>query len=121
MTATQYLGENKDLVGNAKKHRSALNEYTVGIARAILLLGRILFNQGTDENDNIQLTNKDGFLVSDEELQDQYRQDFQAGLMSKTTYLMKARGMTEEQAKQELEKVRQENPSIDDLLGTKNE
>ena len=121
VTATQYLGENKDLVGNAKKHRSALNEYTVGIARAILLLGRILFNQGTDENDNIQLTNKDGFLVSDEELQDQYRQDFQAGLMSKTTYLMKARGMTEEQAKQELEKVRQENPSIDDLLGTKNE
>lgn len=120
VTATQYLGENKDLVGNAKKHRSALNEYTVGIARAILLLGRILFNQGTDENDNIQLTNKDGFLVSDEELQEQYRQDFQAGLMSKTTYLMKARGMTEEQAKQELEKVRQENPSIDDLLGTRN-
>lgn len=121
VTATQYLGENKDLVGNAKKHRSALNEYTVGIARAILLLGRILFNQGTDENDNIQLTNKDGFLVSDEELQEQYRQDFQAGLMSKTTYLMKARGMTEKQAKQELEKVRQENPSIDDLLGTKTE
>lgn len=121
VTATQYLGENKDLVGNAKKHRSALNEYTVGIARAILLLGRILFNQATDENDNIQLTNKDGFLVSDEELQEQYRQDFQAGLMSKTTYLMKARGMTEEQAKQELEKVKQENPSIDDLLGTRGE
>ena len=117
ITATQYLGENKDLVGNAKKHRRSLNSYTVGIARAILLLGRILFNEKTDENDNIQLTNKDGFLISDEELQEQYRQDFQAGLMSKKTYLMKARGMTEEQALKELEEVQKDNPSLESLIG----
>lgn len=121
VTATQYIGENQDLVSNAKKHRKALNDYTVGIARAILLLGRILFNQEVDENDNIQLTNKDGFLISDEELQEQYRQDFQAGLMSKVTYLMKARGMTEEQATAEIEKVNKDNPKIDDLLGINNE
>jgi len=117
ITATQYLGENKDLVGNAKKHRRSLNSYTVGIARAILLLGRILFNEKTDENDNIQLTNKDGFLISDEELQEQYRQDFQAGLMSKKTYLMKARGMTEEQELKELEEVQKDNPSLESLIG----
>ena len=117
ITATQYLGENKDLVGNAKKHRRSLNSYTVGIARAILLLGRILFNEKTDENDNIQLTNKDGFLIGDEELQEQYRQDFQAGLMSKKTYLMKARGMTEEQALKELEEVQKDNPSLESLIG----
>lgn len=117
ITATQYLGENKDLVGNAKKHRRALNSYTVGIARAILLLGRILFNENTDENDEIQLTNKDGFLVSDEELQEQYRQDFKDGLMSKKTYLMKARGMTEEQAIKELEEVKKDNPTLESLIG----
>lgn len=117
VTATQYLGENKDLVGNAKKHRRALNSYTVGIARAILLLGRILFNENTDENDEIQLTNKDGFLVSDEELQEQYRQDFKDGLMSKKTYLMKARGMTEEQAIKELEEVQKDNPTLESLIG----
>ena len=120
VTATQYVGENQDLVANAKKHRNALNDYTVGIARAILLLGRILFNAGTDENDEIELTNKDGFLVDDETLQEQYRQDFQAGLMSKVTYLMKARGMTEEQAIKEIELANQDNPSIDDILGTRN-
>ena len=117
VTATQYIGENQDLVSNAKKHRSALNDYTVGIARAILLLGRLLFSANTDENDEIQLTNKDGFLISDEELQEQYRQDFQAGLMSKLTYLMKARGMTKEQATQELALVREDNPSVKDLIG----
>jgi A118 family predicted phage portal protein len=121
VTATQYLGENKDLVGNAKKHRKALNDYTVGIARAILLLGRILFRESVDENDNIQLTNKDGFLVSDEELQQQYREDFRAGLMSKVTYLMKARGMSEEQAQKEIEKANNDNPQYKDMFGSKNE
>ena len=117
VTATQYVGDNQDLVSNAKKHRKALNEYTVGIARAILLLGRILFNQETNEEDDIELTNKDGFLVDDETLQEQYRQDFKDGLMSKKTYLMKARGMSEADAIAELELVREQNPSINDILG----
>lgn len=116
VTATQYLGENKDLVGNAKKHRSALNEYCVGLARSILLLGRLVFGEQLNENDEMDLIDKDGFLVSDEELQEQYRQDFQAGLMSKLTYLMKARGMTEEQAKNELELAREDNPQLKDLI-----
>lgn len=105
VTATQYIGENKDLVSNAKKHRNAVNEYAVGIARAILFIGRMLFNEPVTEEDEIVLTDKDGFLISDEELQDRYRQDFQAGLMSKKSYLMKARGMSEEQAIKEIEEA----------------
>ena len=121
VTATQYIGENQDLVSNAKKHRNALNNYTVGISRAVLLLGRILFNAGTDENDEITLTNKDGFLVDDETLQQQYREDFKSGLMSKVTYLMKARGMTKEQAEEEIRLANEDNPQVKDILGTKNE
>lgn len=117
VTATQYLGENKDLVGNAKKHRNALNEYTVGIAKSILLLGRILFGEEVNEDDEIELTDKDTFLVSDEELNEQYRQDFNMGVMSKTTYLMKARGMSEVQAKEELERIKNDNPSVESLIG----
>lgn len=117
VTATQYVGENQDLVQNAKKHRNALNEYTVGIARSILLLGKLLYGYNLDENDVIELTNKDGFLVSDEDLQNQYRQDLNSGLMSKLTYLMKARGMTLEQAQQELALAREDNPQLSDLIG----
>ena len=117
VTATQYVGENQDLVQNAKKHRNALNEYTVGIARTVLLLGKLLFSLNLDENDTISLTNKDGFLVSDEELQEQYRQDLNQGLMSKVTYLMKARGMTLEQAQQELALAKEDNPQLSDLIG----
>lgn len=117
VTATQYIGENKDLVSNAKKHRSALNEYTVGIAKSILFIGREVFNQGVTEEDEINLTDKDGFLISDEELQDRYRQDFSNGLMSKLSYLMKARGMSEEMAKKELEQIMQDNQRVQDLIG----
>lgn len=118
VTATQYIGENKDLVSNAKKHRNAVNEYTQGIAKAILFLGRTLFKQPVTEEDEITLTDKDGFLISDEELQDRYRQDFQAGLMSKKSYLMKARGMSEEQALKEIEEANKDNPSVEDIIGS---
>lgn len=121
VTATQYLGENKDLVGNAKKHRTAVNDYTEALAKGVLLLGRILFGQNVTEEDTITLTDKDGFLISDEELQDRYRQDLQAGLISKKTYLMKARGMSEEQAIKELEEVAKDNPTVDQLIGGSNE
>lgn len=120
VTATQYLGENRDLVSNAKKHRAAVNEYTQGIARAILLLGRILFNENVTEEDEITLTDKDGFLVSDEEMQDRFRQDFKDGLMSKKKYLMKARGMSEEQAIKELEEVNAEMPTVEQIIGANN-
>ena len=115
VTATQYIGENRDLVSNAKKHRSAVNEYVVGIARAIL------FNQPVDETDKIELTDKDGFLISDEELQDRYRQDYEAGLMSKKKYLMKARGMTEEMALKEIEEAKEDNPTVEQIIGGNNE
>lgn len=121
VTATQYIGENKDLVSNAKKHRSAVNEYVVGIAKAILFLGRTLFKQPVTEEDEINLTDKDGFLISDEELQDRYRQDFQAGLMSKKSYLMKARGMSEEQALKEIADANADNPTVEQIIGANNE
>ena len=117
VTATQYIGENKDLVSNAKKHRSAVNEYVVGIAKAILFIGRTLFNEPVTEEDEINLTDKDGFLISDEELQERYRQDYQAGLMSKKKYLMKARGMSEEQALQEIEEAKKDNPTVEQIIG----
>lgn len=110
VTATQAILDNKDLVGNAKKHRSSVNKYTTGIVRAILLLGRLLFNEkGLDENDDINLVDKDGFLISEEDLKEQYMQEINAGLRTKASYLMKFYGLTEEQAKEELNKINEED------------
>ena len=80
VTATQAILDNKDLVGNAKKHRSALNKYTVGIVRSILMIGRLFFNENVDENDTINLVDKDGFLNSEEDQKEQYMTEIAAGL-----------------------------------------
>ena len=117
VTATQYIGENKDLVSNAKKNRSAVNQYLVGIAKAVLFIGRTLFKENVTEEDEINITDKDGFLISDEELQDRYRQDFKDGLMSKKKYLMKARGMSEEQAIKEIAEANEDNPTVEQIIG----
>lgn len=109
VTATQALLDNKDLVGNAKKHRSALNDYTVGIVRSILMVGRLFFNENVDENDNINLIDKDGFMVSEEEQKEEYRNEISIGLRSKIGYLMKFYGMSEEEARNELALINEED------------
>ena len=99
VTATQAILDNKDLVGNAKKHRSALNKYTVGIVRSILMIGRLFFNENVDENDIINLVDKDGFLNSEEDQKEEYMTEIAAGLRQPWEYRVKFFGEDEETAK----------------------
>lgn len=109
MTATQAILDNKDLVGNAKKHREAVNDYTVGICKAILLLGKILFGEDVIPDDEIKLVDKDGFMQSEEDQKEDFRNEISMGLRSKTSYLMKFYGMSEEEAQKELELINSED------------
>lgn len=99
VTATQAILDNKDLVGNAKKHRSALNKYTVGIVRSILMIGRLFFNENVDENDTINLVDKDGFLNSEEDQKEEYMTEIAAGLRQPWEYRVKFFGEDEETAR----------------------
>ena len=99
VTATQAILDNKDLVGNAKKHRSALNKYTIGIVRSILMIGRLFFNENVDENDIINLVDKDGFLNSEEDQKEEYMTEIAAGLRQPWEYRVKFFGEDEETAK----------------------
>lgn len=121
VTATQAILDNKDLVGNAKKHRSALNKYVVGIVRSILMVGRLFFNENVNENDTINLIDKDGFLNSEEDQKEEYRNEISMGLRSKAGYLMKFYGMGEEEAKKELALINEEDNLTSDNLGDENE
>lgn len=109
VTATQYLGERQDLTINAKAYRKNIDEFVKNICRGALLLGRILFKQNVNENDKIEIENTDGFLISTEDLKEQYMQEISAGLRSKISYLMKFNGYSEEEAKQELARINEED------------
>jgi A118 family predicted phage portal protein len=109
VTATQYAGDRQDLMKNAKKYRDNINEFVGGILKASLLLGRLVLKKNVTEDCIITVTNRDGLLVSDEEIKEQYRQEFNMGLISKITYLMKINNWTEDEAKEELAKIDEEN------------
>ena len=109
VTATQYAGDRQDLMKNAKKYRDNINKFISGIIKASLLLGRLVLHEKVTEDCNVEVTNRDGVLVSDEEIKEQYRQEYNMGLISKVTYLMKINNWTEEEALAELQKIEDEN------------
>ena len=109
VTATQYAGDRQDLMKNAKKYRDNVNSYIAGILKASLLLGRLVMKEKVTEDCVITVTNKDGLLVTDEEIKEQYRQEYNMGLISKITYLMKINNWTEDEAREELAKIDEEN------------
>jgi len=109
VTATQYAGDRQDLMKNAKKYRDNINEFISGIIKASLLLGRLVLKEKVTEECDVEVTNRDGLLVSDEEIKEQYRQEYNMGLISKVTYLMKINNWTEDEAKEELARIDEEN------------
>ena len=66
-------------------------------------------NEKVTEDCVVSVTNRDGLLVSDEEIKEQYRQEYNMGLISKITYLMKINNWTEEEAKEELARIEEED------------
>lgn len=109
VTATQYAGDRQDLMKNAKKYRDNINEFISGIIKASLLLGRLVLKEKVTEDCDVEVTNRDGLLVSDEEIKEQYRQEYNMGLISKVTYLMKINNWTEDEAREELARIDEEN------------
>ena len=99
VTATQVMMDRNDLVNNAKKYRENVDEFVTNICRGILLLGRILFKENVNEYDNIKVETQDGFLISTEDLKEQYIQEIAAGLRQPWEYRVKFFGETEEVAK----------------------
>ena len=108
VTATQYMGDRQDLVKNAKKYRNNLDCFIADIVKAGLLLGRTIFGENVTEECEVQVVNKDGILVSDEEVKQNYLEEISVGLRSKTSYLMRFYGMTEDEAIEELKRISEE-------------
>ena len=65
----------------------------------ILMIGRLFFNENVDENDIINLVDKDGFLNSEEDQKEEYMTEIAAGLRQPWEYRVKFFGEDEETAK----------------------
>lgn len=109
VTATEAILSNKDFVNNGRKNREAVNEYLIGICRALLLCEKMLGNTAIDENQEIEIAEVDGFLEDDSTIRQRAKEEVSMGLMSKKRYLMKVYGMSEEEAIKELKAINEED------------
>lgn len=109
VTATEAILSNKDFVNNGRKNREAVNEYLIGICRALLLCEKMLGNTTIDENQEIEIAEVDGFLEDDSTIRQRAKEEVSMGLMSKKRYLMKVYGMSEEEAINELKVINKED------------
>lgn len=109
VTATQYAGDRQDLMKNAKKYRDNLDEFISDIIKAGLLLGRVIFRKNVTEDCIVEVVNKDGILVTEEELKQKYIEEIASGLRQPYEYRMKFFGEDEKTAKKMLgEEVKKE-------------
>ena len=74
----------------------------------ILWVGQNLLGKNVNADAKIIVTVKDGLITSDKEEKESDRADVAAGLMSKLDYIMKWQGLTEEQAREKLEQMKEE-------------
>ena len=86
-----------------QKFRLGRDEFIEDIIKAGLLLGRLVFKQNVTEECKVEVVNKDGILVTDEELKERYVNEIAQGLRQPWEYRVKFFGEDEETARRMIE------------------
>lgn len=73
---------------------------------------KILGDSSIDETQVIEIPDVDNFLEDDGTVLERAQSEVAAGLMSLYTYLTKYKGMTEQEATQEIELINNENAPV---------
>ncbi len=119
-TATAVVSSNSKLFRRKKKleigYESAIYDLINAICYTSSQFGK--YNINTED----MVIQFDDSIIEDKETESNRAQrEVSAGLLSKVEYRMKIFGESEEIAKQKIEEINENEPGVDDLLGTKNE
>lgn len=119
-TATAVVSSNSKLFRRKKKleigYESAIFDLIQAICYASSQFGK--YNINTED----MVVQFDDSIIEDKEVEsNRAMREVSAGLISKVEYREKIFGETEEIAKQEIEKIKKEEPTTKELLGTKGE
>ena len=102
----QFLGENTD----------GIKDVIIDLVKAVCYL------EGIELSENeIQVEFDYSRFENQEKVQMRLEREVSKGITSKVEYRMKVYGETEEIAKQKIDEIKKNEPSVKDLLGTNNE
>ena len=108
VTATEFLGSRQDFVRNVGIMNKVIVSELKSLFSEILWVGQNLLGRNVNADAKIIVNVKDGLITSDKDEKESDRADVAAGLMSKVDYMMKWQGLTEEQAREKLEQMKEE-------------
>ncbi len=111
-TATEYSGERQELVQHASKHMIPLEAAIKGLCAAILHIGKVFCGADVDTEAVVTVDFEDGFIIDENTLREQWRQDVREGLRAAWEYRVRFCGETREEAEAVLSGMRTatENP-----------
>ena len=119
-TATQVVSSNSKMFRRKKKlevgYESSIFDLFNAVAYASSTFGQYDINA-----DGLKITFDDSIVEDKEAESTRARAEVSQGLLSKVEYRMNIYGETEEVAKQKIAEIKENEPSVKDLLGTNNE
>lgn len=115
-TATEIISQNDDAFRTKQSYETVIKDVVIDLVKSVCFLEEIELSE-----DEIEIIMDYSRFENQEKIQQRLEREVSKGITSKVEYRMKIYGETEEIARQKIEEIKKENPSIDDLLGTRGE
>jgi len=119
-TATAVISSNSKMFRRKKKLEIGYESSIYDLVRAICYASTE-FGKYNINTDGLVITFDDSIMEDTESIANRAMREVNAGLLSKVEYRMKVFGESEEVATEKIKQINEEEPNIDDLLGTRNE
>ena len=113
-TATEILSQNDDAFRTKQVYETVIRDVIIDLVKSVCFLEGIELSE-----DEIEITMDYSRFENQTATQARLEREVDKGITGKVEYRMKVYGETEEIARQKIEEIRNDDPSIDDLLGTR--
>ena len=115
-TATEIISQNDDAFRTKQTYETIIRDVIIDLVKAICYLEGIQIGEN-----EIEITMDYSRFENQTATQQRLEREVNNGITSKVEYRMKVYGETKEIAKQKIAEIKENEPSIKDLLGAENE
>ena len=115
-TATEIISQNDDAFRTKQNYETIVRDVIIDLVKSICYLEDIELSE-----DEIEITMDYSRFENQNATQQRLEREVNSGITSKVEYRMKVYGETEEIAREKITQIKEEEPSVDDLLGTRGE
>ena len=115
-TATEIISQNDDAFRTKQVYETIIKDVIIDLVKSVCYL------EGIELSENeIEITMDYSRFENQEATQQRLEREVSKGITSKVEYRMKVYNETEEIARQKIAEIKEEEPTVDDLLGTRGE